>query len=193
LSIQEEAQVWRERYRVLFGENVAGVVLTTPEGRIVDCNEACARIFGFDSKETMLASSDAWDFYFKRAEREILIDRLRRPGNISAEEVCLRARDGAPIWVIASRTVAIYVDGVPDLLQGTFIDITAQKTAQARPGDIINDFSQRIGNTLRRVNKARHPDSVPQIDGGEMQQCIVALDQMKTLMSELEISRLGRK
>ena len=193
LSIQEEAQVWRERYRVLFGENVAGVILTTPEGRIVDCNEACARIFGFDSKETMLASSDAWDFYFKRAEREILIDRLRRPGNISAEEVCLRARDGAPIWVIARRTVASYVDGVPDLLQGTFIDITAQKTAQARLGDIINDLSQRIGNILRRVNKSRHPDSVPQIDGGEMQQCFVALDQMKTLMSELEISRLGRK
>ncbi len=193
LSIQEEAQVWRERYRVLFGENVAGVVLTTPEGRIVDCNEACARILGFDSKETMLASSDAWDFYFKRAEREVLIDRLRRPGNISAEEVCLRARDGAPIWVIARRTVASYVDGVPDLLQGTFIDITAQKTAQARLGDIINDLSQRIGNILRRVNKSRHPDSVPQIDGGEMQQCFVALDQMKTLMSELEISRLGRK
>jgi PAS domain S-box-containing protein len=193
LSIQEEAQVWRERYRVLFGENVAGVILTTPEGRIVDCNEPGARILGFDSKETMLASSDAWDFYFKRAEREILIDRLRRPGNISAEEVCLRARDGAPIWVIARRTVASYVDGVPDLLQGTFIDITAQKKAQARLGDIINDLSRRIGNILRRVNKSRHPDSLPQIDGGEMQQCFVALDQMKTLMSELEISRLGRK
>jgi PAS domain S-box-containing protein len=117
LSIQEEAQVWRERYRVLFGENVAGVILTTPEGRIVDCNEARARILGFDSKETMLASSDARDFYFKRAEREILIDRLRRPGNISAEEVCLQARDGAPIWVIARRTVASYMDGLPDLLR----------------------------------------------------------------------------
>jgi PAS domain-containing protein len=63
----------------------AGVILTTPEGHIVDCNEACARIFGFDSRETMLAHSDAWDFYFIRAEREILIDRLRTPGHSSAE------------------------------------------------------------------------------------------------------------
>jgi PAS domain-containing protein len=84
-------RLWRERYRVLFGENVAGTILTTPEGRIIDCNEACARIFGFDSKETMLAHSDAWDFYFNRAEREILIDRLRTPGNNPAEEVCVRA------------------------------------------------------------------------------------------------------
>ena len=193
MSFKKESQLWRERYRVLFGENIAGVSLTTPEGRIVDCNEACAQILGFDSKETMLAHSDAWDFYFSRAEREFLIDRLRTQGISSAEEVCLRARDGAPIWVIARRTVASYVDGVPDLLQGTFIDITAQKKAQARLGDIINDLSQRIGNILRRVNKSRHPDSVPQIDGAEMQQCLVALDQMKTLMSEQEISRLGRK
>ena len=107
MSFQEEAQLWRERYRVLFGENVAGVILTTPAGRIIDCNEACARIFGFDSKETMLAHSDAWDFYFNRAEREILIDRLRTPGNSSADEVCLRARDGGPIWVIARRTVEL--------------------------------------------------------------------------------------
>jgi PAS domain-containing protein len=97
LSFQEEAQPWRERYRVLFGENVAGTTLTTPEGRIVDCNEARARILGFDSKETMLAHSAAWDFYFNRAEREILIDRLRTQGNGSAEEVCLQARDSAPI------------------------------------------------------------------------------------------------
>jgi PAS domain S-box-containing protein len=216
LSFQEEAQLWRERYRVLFSENVAGVVLTTPEGRIIDCNEACARIFGFDSKETMLAHSDAWDFYFNRAEREILIDRLRTPGNSSAEEVCLRARDGAPIWVIARRTVASYVDGVPELLQGTFIDITVQKKAEARLRDIIggqssgatpevesarisdssqlSDLSQQIGNILRRVNKSLHPDSLPQIDRAEMRECFVALEQMKMLMSELDIlRRLGPK
>ena len=189
LSTQEEAQVWRERYRVLFGENVAGVILTTPAGRIVDCNEACARILGFDSKETLLARSDAWDFYFKRADREILIDRLRTQGNSSAEEVCLRARDGAPIWVIARRTVASYVDGVPELIQGTFIDITAQRKAQERMRDTINDLSQRIGNILQRVNNTRPPDSLPQIDSAEMQQCFVALDQMNMLMSELAASR----
>jgi PAS domain S-box-containing protein len=93
-QVISERNVWRERYRVLFGENVAGVSLTTPEGRIVDCNEACARILGFDSKEAMLAHSEAWDFYFSRAERQILIDRLRTQGMSPVEEVCLRARLG---------------------------------------------------------------------------------------------------
>jgi len=215
LSFKEEAQLWRERYRVLFGENVAGISLTTPEGLIVDCNEACARILGFDSKEAMLAQSDAWDFYFNRAEREILIDRLRTQGISSAEEVCVRARGGVPIWVMARRTVASYVDDVPELLQGTFIDITAQKKAEARLRDVmggqssgttpetesariadssqLSDLSQRIGNILRRVNKTLHPDSLPQIDRVEVQECFVALEEMKMLMSELEILRLGLK
>ena len=200
---------------MLFGENVAGIILTTPEGRIVDCNEACARILGFDSKEAMLAHTDAWDFYFSRAEREILIDRLRTQGISSVEEVCLRARGGTPIWVTARRTVASYVDGVPDLLQGTFIDITAQKKAEARLRDILggessgatpegesarisdlpqlSDLSQRIGNILRRVNKSLLPDSLLQIDRAEMQECYVALEEVKMLMSELEILRLGLK
>ncbi len=77
--IQEEAQLWRERYRVLFDRNVAGAILTTPEGRIVDCNEACARISGFDSREEMLAHS-AWDLYFNRAERKVLLERIEHQG-----------------------------------------------------------------------------------------------------------------
>jgi PAS domain S-box-containing protein len=216
LSFREEAQLWRERYRVLFRENVAGVSLTTPEGRIVDCNEECARILGFDSKETMLAHSDAWDFYFSRAERQILVDRLRTQGVSSAEEVCLRARGGKPIWVIARRTVASYADDVPELLQGTFLDITAQKIAEARLRDILDgqssgappegesapisdsssqlsELSQRIGNILRRVNKSLRPDNLPQIDRAEVQECFVALEEAKMLISELEILRLGLK
>jgi PAS domain S-box-containing protein len=206
--IQEEAQLWRERYRVLFEKNVAGVILTTPEGRIVDCNEACAGILGFDSREEMLGHS-AWDFYFNRSERETLLDRLRTSGSCPREEVCLKGRNGAPIWVLARRTVASFVNGVPELLQATLIDITAQKKAQARPRDQggqssankmsegqsarIADLSQQIANILRRVSKSLQPDNLSQINRAEMRECFVALEQMKMLMSELEILHIGRE
>ena len=201
----QEANLWEERYRALFDRNVAGIVLTTPEGRIVDCNEACARIFGFDSRKDMLAHS-AWDFYFHRSERKILINRLRTRGDCAAEEVCLRGRNGAPVWVLATRTVVSFADGLPELLQGTVVDITAQKQAQAKLRDIksgqssarmaegesarVADLSQRMRNILRRISKSLQPDNLSQIDRTEIQECVFALEQMKMLLSELEIIRL---
>jgi hypothetical protein len=155
----------------------------------------------------MLAHS-AWDFYFNRAEREILLHRLRRKGSCPSEEVCLKARNGAPIWVLATRTVASFAGGVPELLQSTVIDITAQKKAQAKPRDIKGgqssdampagesaravDLSQRIGNILRRVSKSLQPDNLSHIDRTEIQECFFALEQMKMLVSELEILHLSR-
>ena len=128
-SSEQDARLWRERYRLLFERNVAGIILTTPEGRIVDCNDACARIFGFDSREQMLAQS-AWDFYFEKSEREVLLNSLHENRNCHAEEIRLRDRDGRAVWVLATRTVASVAYGKPELLQGTLIDITAQKSAE---------------------------------------------------------------
>jgi PAS domain S-box-containing protein len=208
--IQEEARLWRERYRVLFDRNVAGIILTTPEGRIVDCNEVCARIFGFNSRKDVLAHS-AWDFYFDRAEREKLIERLRSSSKetYSPEEVRLRGKNGIPVWVLATRSVASFADGRPELLQGTVIDVTAQKTSQIafRPAKIsepspdspegkvarMADLSRRIGNILRRVSKSLQPDNLSKIDRTEMQECFLALEQAKVLMSELEILSLLRE
>jgi PAS domain S-box-containing protein len=201
----EEAQLWRDRYRVLFERNVAGIILTNAEGRIIDCNEPCARIFGFDSRDELLAHS-AWDFYFDRAEREALIGRLRTRGNCPVEEVCLRGRNGAPVWVLATRTVVSFAEGRPELFQGTLIDITAQKKAQARLRGIkaaestvrmpesenarLADLSEQIGNILRRVSKSLRPENLSQFDRAEMQECLLALEQVKMLMSELEILHL---
>src|SRR5260370_33185741 len=73
--IPEEAQLWRERYRLLFEKNVAGALLTTPEGRMRYFNEVCARIFGFSSSEEIPPPS-AWEFYFHRAERDTVLRQL---------------------------------------------------------------------------------------------------------------------
>ena len=204
----EEAHLWRDRYRVLFDRNVAGIILTNVEGRIMDCNEPCARIFGFDSRAEMLAHS-AWDFYFDRADREALIERLRTRREYPAEEVRLRGRNGVPVWVLATRTVASFSEGRPELLQGTVIDITTQKEAQAglrqnkNPESLAHlpkgedartaDLSRRIGNILRRVSKSLQPDNLSRIDRAESQECFIALEQMKMLISELEILHLLRE
>jgi PAS domain S-box-containing protein len=201
----DEAHQWRERYWVLFERNVAGIILTNPEGRILACNEPCARIFGFDSRDEMLTHS-AWDLYFHRVEREDLVSRLRTRGHCPAEKVCLRRKNGEPVWVLTSRTVANFADGRPELLQGTIIDITAEGTAQARLREIktsestdgvpraagarIADLSQRLATLLRCVSSTLQPSYLPKADRAEVRECLLALEEMKMLVSELEIVRI---
>jgi PAS domain S-box-containing protein len=201
----DEAHRWRERYWVLFERNVAGIILTNPEGRILACNEPCARIFGFDSRDEMLTHS-AWDLYFHRVEREDLVSRLRTRGHCPAEKVCLRRKNGEPVWVLTSRTVANFADGLPELLQGTIIDITAEEKAQARlreikasestdgvpraPGARIADLSQRLATLLRCVSSTLQPNYLPKADRAKVRECLLALEEMKMLVSELEIVRI---
>ena len=99
-------------------------------------------------------------------------------------------------------TVASFANGVPELLQSTAVDITAQKKALAlRDGKggqssgamlegenaRIADLSHRTRNILRRVSKSLQPDNLSKIDRTEMQECFLALEQAKVLMSELEL------
>jgi PAS domain S-box-containing protein len=202
---QGESYLWRERYRVLFDRNVAGIVLTNVDGCIVDCNEPCARIFGLESRDDMLAHS-AWDFYFDRADRELLLERLRRQRDCPAEEVCLRHSNGMPVWVLATRSVVSLAYGHPELLQGTVIDITAQKKAQASFASIKEGassasrperekaetaaLSQRLAVLLQRASQALQPDNLPRMRRPEIQEFLLVLEEMKMLMSELEVLRL---
>ena len=71
-NLPSTIQSLEERFHALFSGNVAASILTTPEGLIVDCNDALVRMFGFDSRSEVLAKT-AWDFYFDRAEREAFI------------------------------------------------------------------------------------------------------------------------
>ena len=112
------------RYRLLFERNLAGVYRSTPEGRILDCNDACARVFGFDSREEFLASS-ASELYFDDAERLRLVQKLREEGQLTNMELRLRRRDGSTVWVLENVTLS--EEGV---MEGTIIDITDRKRAQ---------------------------------------------------------------
>ncbi len=187
---------------MLFDRNVAGVALTTPDGRIVDCNEACSRIFGFHSRAEMLAHT-AWEFYFDKAERKALVERLRAQLDCPAEEVCMRRGNGEPIWVLTTRTVADFGKSGPKLFQSTVIDITEHKKLQARLRDADSArtlprvpktesaaLSHKIAVLLERVSTTLQPGNLSTINRRGVEECVLALEQMKMLISELEITHL---
>ena len=117
-NLPSTVQSLEERFHALFLGNVAASILTTPEGLIVDCNDELVRMFGFDSRSEVLAKT-AWDFYLDRADREAFISPYRVVENLSGEELVLRHKSGASIYVIGTRMVASRNNNRPELVLGT--------------------------------------------------------------------------
>jgi diguanylate cyclase (GGDEF)-like protein/PAS domain S-box-containing protein len=117
------------RYRMLFEGNLAGVYRTTLEGKILDCNDSFAQIFGYSSRDEVLALP-AWDFYLTAEDRRASLARLKERRTLANHEQCLRRKDGSHVWVLENGSLIEGTDGKPSLIEGTVIDITERKRAE---------------------------------------------------------------
>src|SRR5205814_9605348 len=61
------------------------------------------------------------------SERDTFIDALQREGMLTSAEICLRHKDGHPVWLVESVHL---LDGDPPMLEGTLIDITERKQTE---------------------------------------------------------------
>ncbi len=118
-----------ERYRLLFNRSLAGVYQSTLDGRLIDGNQALARILGFASVDEMLGR-DALDLFAAHAERERWLQRLRVTRSLPDFEHQLKRRDGRLVWVIESASLVDGGDGHPEIIEGTVIEITGRKEAE---------------------------------------------------------------
>jgi diguanylate cyclase (GGDEF)-like protein/PAS domain S-box-containing protein len=119
------------RYQALFARNLAGVFRSTLTGRILEANDALARIFGHESPAAMVGEQKG-DIFYDDKDREALIAELRLHGEIANFEVRLRRRDGLPVWVLLNESIAFDQDLGEEVLEGTIVDITARKLAEER-------------------------------------------------------------
>ncbi len=128
-EIEEALRLSEKRYRALFERNLAGVYRSTMDGRMLDCNESFARIFGYSSREEVLQQA-AWDFYLKPEDREAAVAKLRERLTLTNYELCLKRKDGSTVWVLESENLIEGPDGSLSVIEGTTIDITERKRAE---------------------------------------------------------------
>ena len=118
-----------EQYRLLFEKNLAGVYRTALDRRITDCNEAFVKVFGYASREEILAHP-VQDLYFDPREPEAITARIRAEKTLSNLEMRLKRRDGSPVWVLANENLIEGEAGSSPFILGTIIDITGRKEAE---------------------------------------------------------------
>jgi len=179
---EERLRANEERYRLLFERNLAGVFRSTLDGRVLEVNEAMARIFGYSREE--LLTIPAHTLYYTPEERQRAMARLHDQRSLSNIELRMRRKDGSPVWILENMSLLKSADG--EVIEGTIIDITDRKAAQEQVEyqayhDVLTGlpnrllFRDRISVALARARRSRRAVAVMFLD----------LDQFKLINDTL--------
>ncbi len=122
-------QASEERYRLLFNRSLAGVFQCFSDGRILDCNDAFARIYGFASREDCLLVNMSSHVAGEETARA-LAAVLQRDRRVTGFELPIKRGDGTTGWVMVSATWLDRIGDAGGLIEGTVIDITDHKRVQ---------------------------------------------------------------
>ncbi len=129
--VQRVIRESERRYRLLFERNLAGVFRTTLTGRVLECNQATANIFGYASPTEVMALP-AETFYEERSDRDDLLTRIRSEKSITNHEVRFRRKNGDLVWAMLNMSLVADEPGSGEFLEATMVDITQRKLAEER-------------------------------------------------------------
>jgi PAS domain S-box-containing protein len=124
----EVAKTVARQYRVLFENNLTAVYVSTFDGKLLNCNNAFFRMYGFNSKEEALAHPVDL-LYSEPGQRLLFLDDLERQGQVVNYECTQRRKDGTVFWIL-ERAIVISGANGDRLIEGTAIDITERKQSE---------------------------------------------------------------
>jgi diguanylate cyclase (GGDEF)-like protein/PAS domain S-box-containing protein len=127
------------RYRLLFERNLAGVVRTSLEGRIVECNPAGARMFGYGSPEEIISTSII-DAYQTISDREAFLKKLKAEKKLTNHEMSFRRKSGDSFWAMLNASTVDDDSGVPGFIEATLVDITDSKRSE----EVLRQAARRL-------------------------------------------------
>jgi PAS domain S-box-containing protein len=136
LNILEDLEVEKkktkeseEKYRRFFEEDLSGVFISTPEGKMKACNPAYARMMEYDTVEELLASNP-FEHYEQSQDRIDFLNLLRKKKKLIDYEGAIITRKGKHIDTL-ENVIGVFDDNNKLIeLWGYVNDITARKKAE---------------------------------------------------------------
>jgi PAS domain S-box-containing protein len=146
---------FQERCQRAFERSIAGSFRATPEGKILDCNQAFVRLCGGGSREQALESSFQ-QLCGSPSRWTDLIERLKSKENITEHEVDFVRKDGSTARVLMN--IGLVKERNMPVIEGSILDITGPREAEAsvremarRLAEIQDEERQRFGRQLHDV------------------------------------------
>jgi len=136
-----------QRYRGLFDNVVEGVYQVTLEGELLSANPALVDMLGFGSFQDLRRIGLTDQLYVDPADRERLLGRLLRAGELVEAEYRLKRKDGSVIVVSENARVIRDSRGRVIGFEGTISDVTERKQAELR----LFEEKERAQVTLQSI------------------------------------------
>ena len=119
-----------EKYRDLIEEDLTADFISNIEGKLLLCNSAFVKMFGFQSKEEAF-NTNVVELYTNKLKRENVISQLKKNKKIELAELELLRRDGKRIIVLENIVGEFNHAGELVRMKGYMFDITERREAQA--------------------------------------------------------------
>jgi two-component system NtrC family sensor kinase len=125
-----DRRIAEEKYRLLFEQVQEGVFVATPEGKLLDCNDAFIRMLGHGSREDVLALNVDTELYASHEQREVFRREVELHNYVRNFEVTLRRKDGTLLTAMESSFATRNAEGKIERYQGFLLDMTEKKRAE---------------------------------------------------------------
>jgi two-component system NtrC family sensor kinase len=123
-------QVAEEKYRMLFEQAQEGVFVATPDGELLDCNDAFVTMLGYGSRDELMALDMGSVLHAVPEEREAFRKEIEAHNYVRNFEITVRRKDGTLLAVAQSCFATRDSGGNIERYQGFVLDITEKKRSE---------------------------------------------------------------
>jgi PAS domain S-box-containing protein len=126
-KVEESLRESEKKYRNLFNNAQVGLFRSRiADGKILECNDLLAKMFGYRNREECIARHITAEHYVDPNIREQGLAQMLAKGKVENLEALVTRQDGFPFWISYSAT--IYLER--DCIEGIVIDITERKKVE---------------------------------------------------------------
>jgi two-component system, cell cycle sensor histidine kinase and response regulator CckA len=149
------------RYRGLFEGSKDAIYFSTVEGKIIDINPAGVELFGYGSKEEMLAADINQNIFIDSIRYHRRKELIHAGGFIKDFEYTLKRKDGTSAIVLETTMPVEDIQGTVIMYRSIVRDVTRQKQLEQQfiqaqkmdsigtlAGGIAHDFNNILGIIL---------------------------------------------
>jgi two-component system NtrC family sensor kinase len=143
-----------DRYRYIFENVREGVFISTPDGRLLDCNDGLARMLGYPREELLRAHIPA--LWAEADDRRRQTEEMERQGYVEDYEVRLRKKNGEIIVGQETSFARRNSTGKTVSYQGFLVDVTERKKAEQelrRQNDILSEVNSLASRMTHRLDR----------------------------------------